>query len=76
MAGCEGCEQMLNYETIVDLLIEMGYLKGKKILDHSKKDNKYDVMEPCEDCNHFGDDCVCEHNELLSRLKELDERTS
>lgn len=56
---------------LIIMLIKEGYLLSNRILPTTKPNHGSCCC--CQDCGHHYDDCVCEHNNLLSKILELEE---
>ena len=53
----------------IQLLIDDGYLKGSDFIVGVKP--THGNCCTCQTCGYAHEDCVCSHNELLKKIKEL-----
>jgi len=69
-------EEILNTKiskkSIVDVLIEQGYIKKEYGFVKIKKvEMSHGECCCCRDCGQFHDDCVCGHNEWIDIITNL-----
>jgi radical SAM superfamily enzyme len=62
-------------EKVVNVLVEEGYLKGKELIPHDNSKKSHGGCCYCGTCGHDKDDCVCEHNRLLTHITRLKSET-
>ena len=75
----EGCvEDVIDYgeqaveaykQSLIENLIKEGYLKGDKLIPPDTTKKSHGTCCYCSDCGYLHDECVCEHNRLLSLIK-------
>lgn len=59
----------LDFQTIVDFLVEHDLLKSNQLIPNIKP--THGPCCTCQKCGHYHDECVCEHNEILTDLLAL-----
>lgn len=62
-------KKLVILEEVIDILIEDGYLLGKEEVPITKP--RHGPCCTCQECGYPHDECVCYHNYLIKKLKEL-----
>jgi len=60
---------LVKLEDVIEVLIDEGSLLGKEEASFIKPG--HGPCCTCQTCGYNYDDCVCDHNELLNKLKKL-----
>jgi hypothetical protein len=59
----------IELDAVINFLVQEGFLKGKILIDY--KQPGHGPCCTCQTCGYNYDDCVCQHNFLLSGLANL-----
>jgi hypothetical protein len=62
-------ENNIDFDKVIELLIGEGSLKGKDLIPN--RTPTHGSCCTCPICGQYYDDCVCLHNELLTKLLAL-----
>jgi len=58
---------LVELEKVIDILIDWEVLEGKEIIPRINP--THGTCCTCQECGRNYDDCVCEHNDILTRIR-------